>query len=213
MKKWQPVRSRSGNEGWLTSYADLITNLLIFFVLILSASQLQTGKLEKIMAALSSGEAIQSTTLTQAQTEIEKTLKEQNLDRQVSVQLSDDGLELSFESGVMFASGSAEIRPEMDDSLGKVLATVGKYHTRYQYAVEGHTDETPMKSGQYRDNWDLSSKRALVVRARLEATGVPSRKIRVEAYADTKPLKADVIQGLTREEVLARHRRVVIRIF
>jgi chemotaxis protein MotB len=212
MKKWQPIKTRTGNEAWLTAYADLITNLLIFFVLILSASQFQTGKLEKIMSALSSGAATQSS-LSEAKKEIEKVLKDQGLEKQVSVQLGDDGLELSFESGVMFASGSAEILPTMSDPLQNVLRSIGKYQSKYRYAVEGHTDETPMRSDDHKDNWNLSSDRALQVRNRLESSGISSRKIRVEAYADTRPLSADALKGLTRDEVLAKHRRVVIRIY
>jgi chemotaxis protein MotB len=212
MKKWEPIRTRSGNEAWLTSYADLITNLLIFFVLILSASQLQTGKLEKIMSALSSGQMSQ-TSLTEAKNEIEKVLKDQGLEKQVSVQLTDDGLQLSFQSGVMFASGSAEILPSMMESLQKVLSSVVKYQSKYQYAVEGHTDETPMRSADHPDNWSLSSDRALQVRSRLEASGIDKHKIRVEAYADTRSLPSDELQGLSRDGVLAKHRRVVIRIY
>ena len=46
------LRLKTGNEGWLTSYADLITNLIVFFILIISASELQKGKLEAISEAI-----------------------------------------------------------------------------------------------------------------------------------------------------------------
>lgn len=213
MKKWQPIRARTSNEGWLTSYADLITNLLIFFVLIMSASQMQTGKLEKIMQSLSSGEPQTQHNLSKAEEEIKKVLTEEGIADKVSVELGDEGLELAFQSGVMFTSGSAEILPAMQEPLQKVLTAIGKYQDRYSYAVEGHTDETPMHSGHYRDNWDLSSARALQVRGQLESSGVVKNKIRVEAYADTKVLPDATLNGLDREHRLALHRRVVIRIY
>lgn len=213
MKKWQPIRSRTGNEGWLTSYADLITNLLIFFALIMSASQMQTGKLEKIMQALSNGTAQAQHNLSQAEEEIKGVLTQEGIADKVTVELGDEGLELAFQSGVMFTSGSAEILKDMQDPLRKVLAAISKYQDRYSYAVEGHTDETPMHSGHFRDNWDLSSARALQVRERLEASGVPKNKIRVEAYADTKQLPNDTLNGLDRDHRLALHRRVVIRLY
>ena len=213
MNHWRPQRSRTGNEGWLTSYADLITNLLIFFVLIISASQIQSGKMERIISSMSAGQPTSTTTLSQAKKELNEVLKEQQLDRQVTVQMTDEGLELSFESGVMFASGSAEIFSAMNEPLGKVLTAVAKYREKYRYAVEGHTDEIPIRSGTYLSNWELSSARALAVRQRLEDVGIKRDRIRVEAYADTRPLPAKATQNLSREELLAKHRRVVIRLY
>jgi chemotaxis protein MotB len=104
-------------------------------------------------------------------------------------------------------------RQSTADPLQKVLSSVVKYKSKYQYAVEGHTDETPMRSLDRRDNWSLSSDRALQVRSRLEASGIEKDKIRVEAYADTRHLPPDELKGLSREDVLAKHRRVVIRIY
>jgi chemotaxis protein MotB len=213
MNHWRPSRSRASNEGWLTSYADLITNLLIFFVLIISASQMQNGKMERIVASLNNHKPSSSMTLEKAKEELKKVLKEQNLDQQVSVELTDNGLELAFQSGVMFGSGSAEIYEAMNAPLEIVLSAMAKYREKYHFAVEGHTDETPIKSDAYRSNWELSSARALIVRDRLEASGAPRNRIRVEAYADTHTLKPELIKNLTREQVLALHRRVVIRLY
>ena len=213
MNHWRPQRSRTSNEGWLTSYADLITNLLIFFVLIISASQIQSGKMERIISQMNSGQPQSATTLSQAKKELQKVLKEEQLDRQVSVQMTDEGLELSFESGVMFASGSAEIFSAMHEPLSKVLTAVAKYREKYRYAVEGHTDEVPIRSATFQSNWELSSARALAVRQRLEDSGVVRDHIRVEAYADTRPLKPELTKGLARDELLAKHRRVVIRLY
>lgn len=213
MKHWRPSRSRANNEGWLTSYADLITNLLIFFVLIISASQMQNGKMERIIESMNNKKTSSSMTLAKAKKELKNVLKEQNMEKQVSVELTDNGLELAFQSGVMFSSGSAQIFEAMDGQLAIVLNAVAKYREKYHFAVEGHTDETPIRSDTYRSNWELSSARALVVRDRLEASGAPKTKIRVEAYADTQPLAPDKLQNLTRDEVLSLHRRVVIRLY
>lgn len=202
---------RTGNEGWLTSYADLMTNLLIFFVLIVSASEIQTGRMERIMSRIS-GRTTGS--LTEAQSTLEKTIHERNLESKINVRMTDSGLELSFNSGVTFASGQANILPEMLDPLEKVLSPLVKLADRYQFAVEGHADSVPVGQGSlYKSNWELSSARALEVRERLETIGVPRNRIRVEAYADTRPLDPELTKTLSHEEALARHRRVVVRIF
>jgi chemotaxis protein MotB len=207
----RPRRLGANNEIWLTSYADLITNLLIFFILIISASKIQTGKMEKIINSMS--QTMHEETLAAAAKKVTKVLEEQNLTKNVSVTLTDAGLELAFDSGVTFASGSPEILAEMESPLDKVLAVLQPYREKYEFAVEGHTDEVPISSGRFKSNWELASARALVVRERLEAVGIPRNKARVEAYADTKPLAAKAIEGLDRDTVLAKHRRVVVRLY
>lgn len=205
-------RLKSSNEGWLTSYADLITNLLIFFVLIISASQIQTGKMEKIIAQISQSKPA-TESLATAEKKVKEALKQENLQDNVSVKLTDAGLELSFESGVTFASGSADILVAMEGPLSKVLKVLTPYAAKYNFAVEGHTDETPISTGRFKSNWELSSARAMQVRERLEQTGIEKNRIRVEAYGETKALPAEALQGLSREQVLAKHRRVVVRLY
>jgi chemotaxis protein MotB len=207
----QRRRLRSTNEGWLTSYADLITNLLIFFALIVTASQVQTGKMEKIAQAMS--ENTSQETLAAAEKKIKQSIAEQKLTENVSVAMTDDGLEVSFDSGVIFASGSAEILSEMQDPLNKVLAVLLPYGVKYRIAVEGHTDEVPISSGRFKSNWELSSGRAMQIRERLEASGIDRHRLRVESYADTKALEAKMTIGLGREQTLAKHRRVVVRLY
>lgn len=204
-------KSRGSNEGWLTSYADLITNLLIFFVLIISASAIQTGKMEQIVESLSSQTSPKS--LSAAEKELQAELAKQNLTDRVRVELSNEGLALSFDSGVIFQSGSAELNPEVSGPLDQVLKILLPYKNRYHYAIEGHTDERPISTQVFKSNWELSSERAMRIRERLETLGVPGQKIRVEAYADGKPLEKKLLVGLTPEQQLAKHRRVVIRLF
>lgn len=210
--KMRNFRLKSSNEGWLTSYADLITNLLIFFVLIISASQIQTGKMEKIIAQISKAKPA-TETLASAEKKVKEALKQEQLEENVHVKLTDAGLELSFESGVTFASGAADILPQMEEPLAKVLKVLTPYAAKYNFAVEGHTDETPISTGRFKSNWELSSARAMQVREHLEQVGIEKNRLRVEAYGETKALPAETLQGLTREQVLAKHRRVVVRLY
>lgn len=203
---------RTGNEGWLTSYADLMTNLLIFFVVIVSASEVQTGRMERIMSRIS-GQP-ESGSLAEARAVVEKTIAEQNLGGKVSVQMTDSGLELSFNSGVTFDSGKAQIRTEMFDPLTKVLTPLVSLSSKYRFAVEGHADPVPVGVGsEFKSNWELSSARSLAVREQLDRLGVPRDRIRVEAYADTRPLPAEELKGLSSVDALARNRRVVVRLY
>ena len=51
------------------------------------------------------------------------------------------------------------------------------------------------------------------VRSHLETVGVEPERIRVEGYADTVKLDDSVLEGLSPDERLARHRRVVVRVY
>lgn len=205
-------RSRGHEDSWLWSYADLITNLLLFFVVILSAANLSKTKMQQVTKAIS-GEA-QPESLEAIQQQIEKTIAEKNLTEVVQTKLKDDGLELSLNSGFVFDSGRALLRPEFEAPLASMLESLKPFAGKYQFAVEGHTDATPvLPSSQFASNWELSSARGLVVRERLEGVGIDRRRIRVEGYADTRPLPDAELDGLTPEQRNARLRRVVVRIF
>ena len=205
-------RSRGHEDSWLWSYADLITNLLLFFVVILSAANLSKTKMQQVTKAIS-GEA-QPESLEAIQTQIEKTIAEKNLTEVVDTTLKDDGLEVALNSGFVFDSGRALLRPEFEAPLASMLESLKPFADKYQFAVEGHTDATPLlPSSQFASNWELSSARALVVRDRLEGVGIDRRRVRVEGYADTRPLPEAELANLSPEERNARLRRVVVRVF
>lgn len=205
-------RTYHSEDGWLLSYADLITNLLIFFVMLLAAAEISRSKMQKIAKNLSGIERPQS--LSSIQNEIDRRIRAEGLQHIVSTDLTEDGLELSLNSGLVFDSGHGDIRSDMLPALDGMLRTLAPYSGRYRFAVEGHTDMTPIvKGAPFRSNWELSTERANAVRSRLEQTGVRRDRIRVEGYADTKPLPEGALAGLNEEERLARHRRVIVRVY
>ena len=86
-----------------------------------------------------------------------------------------------------FPSGSADINPAFVPVLDKIrflLKDVGG-----KIAVEGHTDNVPIATRQFRSNWDLSTARALSVNHELQKNRVVDHKrFRVTGYGDTKPV-------------------------
>lgn len=206
-------RKRGGHdEGWLLSYADLITNLLLFFVVLLTAANLSKGKMQQIARSISGEESPAS--LESIRKEIEEQIEKKQLKDLVTTRDTGDGLEVYLNSGLVFDSGRAMIRPDFEEALGSMLQVLAPYSSKYNFAVEGHTDATPIAAGgMFPSNWELSSARAIVVRQRLEQVGIDRSRIRVEGYAETKPLPEELLKGLSNEERLARHRRVVVRIY
>ena len=204
-------RAPENHESWLLSYADLITNLLIFFVMLLAAATISESKMQEIKKQLSGSESPMS--LSAIEEEINRRVQENGLETLITTDLTAEGLKLSLNSGLVFDTAAAEIRPAQATVLDTMLTTLVPYADRYRFAVEGHTDSRPLTGGRYGSNWALSAARANAVRGRLESVGVERTRIRVEGYADTKTLPASVLDGLDAEARLARHRRVVVRIY
>ncbi|HEY8207612.1 MAG TPA: flagellar motor protein MotB [Myxococcaceae bacterium] len=205
-------RAKGHEESWLLSYADLITNLLLFFVVLLTAANLNKGRMQQIVKSISGSESPAS--LESIRREIDAEIARQRLQDMVRTTVTNDGLEVSLNSGLVFDSGKASIRPELEATVASMLKLLAPYSNKYAFAVEGHTDLTPiMPGGAFPTNWELSSARAIVVRQRLEVAGINRERIRVEGYADTKPLPEEHLVGLNPEQRLARHRRVVVRIY
>jgi chemotaxis protein MotB len=205
-------RSYATEEGWLLSYADLITNLLIFFVMLLAMAQISRTRMQQIAQGLSGKEQPES--LASIQEEIDARIEAEGLQELIRTDLTDEGLKLSLNSGLVFDSGAAQIHPEQLATLDSMLQTLVPYADKYAFAVEGHTDSRPITNGSlYKSNWELSSDRANAVRSRLELVGVDAQRIRVEGYADTIALPDASLEGLAEPDRLARHRRVVVRIY
>ncbi|WP_372920343.1 flagellar motor protein MotB [Salegentibacter sp.] len=99
--------------------------------------------------------------------------------------MSDEDIEINVEKGVvyvsisdklLFDSGRYNVTDRAKEVLGKV-ATVVKNRPEIEFMVEGHTDDKPIKTSMFEDNWDLSVKRATsVVRILQDEFGVePAR--------------------------------------
>lgn len=113
---------------------------------------------------------------------------------------------LVLENGVMFAPGSATLRPKGKTILkGLADELNGAKYAGSKVRIEGHTDTTPIKRSGHKSNWDLSGKRALAVLHYLEKVGVTSDRLCFAGYAAYKPI--DDGKG---KKALARNRRVEI---
>lgn len=205
-------RTHESEDSWLLSYADLVTNLLVFFALLLGAAEISQVRMQQIAAELSGAERPES--LSAIQGKIEERIQDEGLEEMIFTELTDEGLKLSLNSGLVFASGAAVIRTEQTEVLDQMLQQLVPFAEKYDFAVEGHTDKNPVGPGStYKSNWELSTDRANAVRARLEEVGIDEDRIRVEGYADTIALPAEELEGLSEDEQLARHRRVIVRIY
>jgi chemotaxis protein MotB len=174
-------------EGWLISYADFITLLLIFFALMLSISAVSKAKFELLTHQFNQAS---SASLVELQKQLNAEIQRQHLESQVSTQISDEGLQISFNESVLFASGEAAVNEGGQGVLkafARVLTGVDK---NFHLAIEGHTDSRPIHTERFPSNWSLSAVRSVNVLHLMAAQGLDERKMMVRAYADTRPAAA-----------------------
>lgn len=197
-------------DPWLLSFADLVVNLLAFFVLLVSMATISFDTLEQIPAAFDSSSR-QTPTLRTLSTEVAQLVEAEGLVGRVVTRIDDDGLAIQIQDRIVFESGVAALAPEGRPLVSKIARLLDRVPERYRVLVEGHTDDVPIATAQFPSNWELSAARALQVRRELAAAGVPDRRLSIKALADTEPLPR--LDGETTEAFRQKNRRVVIRVF
>jgi chemotaxis protein MotB len=119
---------------------------------------------------------------------------------------------IKFKSDVTFAKGSAELTPAARTAIARVGHVLNAPMARgYEFLVAGHTDSTPISNPttlrDHKDNWHLSSHRAIAVGTDLIKQGVASSRVGVLGYADQRPVASN-----GSPDGMARNRRVEILI-
>lgn len=106
---------------------------------------------------------------------------------------SDKGaVTITLLSGVLFASGSADLTQEGKAALKRAAGTVRSKYPNAAIEVRGHTDNVPIKYSSFKSNWDLSCARALAVaRHLIEAEGFDPAQVTTRGYGETRPVASN----------------------
>ena len=127
----------------------------------------------------------------------------------VEVNLMPIGVAVTFKSNVLFTSGKATIKKDIEPILDGLALAIQELP--YSVAVEGHTDDIPISSDEYPSNWELSTARASRVVRYLISEGVSSKRLFASGYADTKARVPNLDEfGRPIDENRAENRRVEI---
>lgn len=118
-----------------------------------------------------------------------------------------------FQSEVLFPVGSAEMTPAGIGQMTTLAITIKQIaaeiprEVSWVLRVDGHTDRTPVRGGQFGSNWELSAARAINVVKFLISLGVPAERLAATAFGEFQPLA----QGDSPDS-LARDRRIELRL-
>jgi chemotaxis protein MotB len=214
------------HERWLVSYADFITLLFAFFVVLYSTSRIDNKRMVDVVKSIKfamhfkgqggvdtmpifDGPASEggcqanladSERPSQKQVEaveamrrrMEKKFKGFLLEKPgltTAVTLHIEGKKLMIRLSVarFFDATQAALRPDVIPVLDVIAEELGRMHRPIR--IEGHTDDTPVITTRYRDNWDLSASRAASVTSYIErAHRIPGNLLSAAGYGDSRPV-------------------------
>ncbi len=214
-KKKQPVLE--GAPEWMTTYGDMVTLLLTFFVMLVSMSSIQEAKFKKAMASLRKSFGILShkmTTVSPAQNLIMKKPARMtghiNIDglkgKHVEVKTIKQGKKIVIGGSVLFEKESAELKPGAYEDLLEIAEQLRGFKNKIE--IRGHASSEPFsdEAAKYRDKWELSFYRAKAVADFMSRKGgIRAKRIRITGCGEFE--KADTnLFVLSRD----RNRRVEI---
>lgn len=123
-----------------------------------------------------------------ARAELERRLRGE---KGVTVGLEERGLVVTFVAEVLFDSGKAKIRDEAHDVLNKVAKVITDKVADRNIAVEGHTDNEPIKYSGWKSNWELSTARATSVLHYLEEKGTAPKRLQATGYGEYRSVASN----------------------
>ncbi|MCG0274580.1 MAG: OmpA family protein [Thermosediminibacteraceae bacterium] len=217
-----------GAPLWMTTYGDLITQILIFFVLLFALSNLDAKKFEMAMGSLRGSLGIldggrslvegsfveeglvgenlfagEDRELNELRNTILQVIKENDF-QSIRVEMDERGLAVRFMEGALFDSGKANLKEDARQVLDKIAPILKKINRPIR--VEGHTDDVPIHTKEFPSNWELSTARAVnVLKYLIEKHNIPPRMISAAGYGEYHPVVPN-----DSEENRALNRRVDI---
>jgi chemotaxis protein MotB len=208
-----PVHDES---NWLVSYADMMTLLFGFFVLMYSFSKIDDKKFEiirKDVARYFGGQVRTNPTVKKAEQQIEEILTQAGIDKTIELIARDSELELRFNGSFHFVPGTANLTKESEFILTKLIDTIKRTVKADSVIVEGHTDDNPITSEKFPSNWELSAARASTVVREFEKYGFDPTKMTATGFGSSRPLVPNRdSKGEQLPENQEINRRVVVNI-
>lgn len=223
--------------AWLAAFGDLMSLLLCFFVLLLSMSSMDAKKVSEAIGSLSgamsvleggtkteiSKQRIQESTPIESQDETSETVNrvqqavgeanemmEKGHGPAVTLDEAQEGFVIKLPAALLFKPGSATI--ENQDALlflKRVALIIEELPKTMQVSVQGHTDNSnPGSRSPFKDNWELSSARAISVLQELVLDGVDPARMDAAGFAEYQPVATNATES-GRE----KNRRVELHFF
>ncbi len=213
-KKPEEEDDAPSSPAWMATFADMMTLLMCFFILILSFSSMELDKFKMAMGSLQGAlgtlgvqkkllpdqswfspntqnrDQIKENSILDHIEKMRKQIKKEGLEDKISIEEEGGEVYIQMKDDMMFHSGKAELKPTYLNLLSLIAKTFFK--DAKQIRVEGHTDNIPIQTKEYQSNWELSIQRALnVVRYFVNHENIHPAKLIIAGYGEHKPIAAN----------------------
>lgn len=209
-KRRHAVGSEENLDRWLLTYADLITLLLAFFVVMYAMSQIDAKRFGRIAEALNGvlkggdqiltlpGEktaddevghgVLKFGNLNVIRAQINERFQQVNQQEAIQTEITERGLVIHIMESALFRDGSADLEGRARELLGEIAGVIRPLPNHIR--VEGHTDDRSISTPIYPSNWELSSARATeVVRYLSGEQQIAPFRISALGYGEFRPRK------------------------
>lgn len=213
MRKYRYARELIHHERWLISYADFITLLFAFFVVLFASAYRDSRDVRRVSKAVHKGfqemapfpgmqpgtgdgrtqqaeigpATISVVDIAELRRQLEAAIGPEIRNHEVDLRVTSEGFVISLREMGFFASGHSDLLPGAAakiQRIGMVLLQHG-LHIR----VEGHSDNQPIHNSEFHSNWELSTSRAITVLLLLvDQTKLDPSRISVAGYAQYRPV-------------------------
>ena len=211
----EEIAQTDARGAWLITYADLVTLILVFFVLLFSLSKMETGN---IIDALKSFEItignetpktslfdiIDTDSLRKRKKldqltgmremdvfkEIKSFISKISLGESIHAEFTEGKIILRVEGSVLFRSGSSDLLPEANRILSDIIQII-QNNPYYDVDIQGHTDNRPNNTPRFASNWELSAIRATTVLRYLIENGIFEERLTATGFADLRPIASN----------------------
>jgi chemotaxis protein MotB len=220
MRSYDDLHDEDNPDRWLISYADFITLLMAFFVVLYAMSSVQEKKYSQLKQSVKQalGQSQQeitpepatplpiplsstssapprdpkAVTLEQIAQDLEKKLGTLIASDTVKITRSPQGVSIEINASILFPMGEANLQPQSVGTLEQVSQALKAYD--YPIHVAGHTDNVHINSKEFPSNWELSAARASRVVRLFESNGIARKQMMAIGYADTQPMTSNDTQ-------------------
>ncbi len=228
------VDTEEPTDRWLVSYADFITLLFAFFVVMYSISNVNLGKYRVLSDSVSTAFSAQANSpfgvgaqlgvsaqrapiavgllgqtglvsMRETAAELDARLQKWVKKGMIAVKGNEKWLEIEIKSNLLFSSGDALLSSAAAEILSELTSVIKTTHNPLY--VSGYTDNVPISSSRYPTNWELSTARAASVVRLFAQSGINPARMGAIGYGEYRPVAAN-----DTPENRQRNRRVVIRL-
>lgn len=220
MKKEKREVAQAGDDGggddWLVSYADMMTLIACFFILMMAFANYDPAGFTKKAEELSKSfnkDKYKSSDLKQSEIS-EEVSRHPELTKKAKVTKTDGDIAITFSSNVLFEKAQTDLTQSAESALDIIVDIVKSKTKNYRILIEGHSDPIEFQDNpRVESSWELAAIRATKVLARFEKQGFSPKRLSAISKGDSEPL-VDFVnkKGELIQESLVQNRRVIIKI-